>query len=164
MNYNYSSNALTGYRDTFSKMFKEGEEVLSDFWNVLEHTDFPFLTLTSTTNGARNFPPYNIIEQPDGKVRLEMAVAGYTKQRLVVELQGNILIIQGTPQNAVNRNGERPETDIVRHQGISDRKFTRTFEMNVNTIIENVQLNDGILTITVTTKPETKSTQKFEIK
>ena len=62
-------------KDDLFGLFESGRGVVSDFWSLIEHPDFPFVTLTSTTNGARNFPPYDIIEQADGKVRLELAAA-----------------------------------------------------------------------------------------
>jgi molecular chaperone IbpA len=145
-------------KDDLYGLFEQGKNVVSEWWNVLDHPDFPFVTLTSTTNGYRNFPPYNIIESKDGKVRLEMAVAGFTKDRLKVELEGNILIIQGLPAAV---EGE----DKIRHRGISNASFVRTFEMAVNTIINNVELKDGVLTVQVSSKqPETKPRTAFEIK
>jgi HSP20 family molecular chaperone IbpA len=149
----------TVVKDDLYGLFEKGMDMVSNYWNVLDHPDFPFVTLTSTTNGYRNFPPYNIIESKDGKVRLEMAVAGFTKDRLKVELEGNILIIQGVPAAEPN-NG-----DTIRQKGISNASFVRTFEMAVNTLIENVELKDGLLTVHVSSKqPETKPRTAFEIK
>ena len=144
------------YRSTINDVVRRGEEVFDNVWNVLEHPDFPFITLTSTTNGARNFPPYNIIEQKDGKVVLEMAVAGYSKDRLEVGLTGNTLVIKGHPKT---------DDREVRHRGISNASFLRSFDMNAHTIIESVELKDGILTLVVTTKkPEQEKVKYFDIK
>ncbi len=146
-------------KDSLHGLFDQGVDLFQDFWNIMDHPDFPFVTLTSTTNGSRNFPPYNIIEDTkDGKVRLEMAVAGYTKDRLKVEIEGNTLIIQGFQKKIAT-------TDVIRHRGLSNAAFLRTFDMTVGTIIENVELNDGILTVTVAfEKREDKKRTNFEIK
>lgn len=145
------------YRSTLNDVVRRGEEVFDNVWNVLEHPDFPFITLASTTNGARNFPPYNIIEQKDGKVVLEMAVAGYSKDRLEVGLEGNTLIIKGLPKD--------DSKEVYRHKGISNATFLRTFDMNTFTIIESVELKDGLLTLVVSTKkPEEKKVKLFDIK
>lgn len=151
-------NALTRQDDLYG-LFKTGAGLVEDFWNVLDHPDFPFVTLTSTTNGARNFPPYNIIESTKtGKVRLEMAVAGYTRDRLKVELKGNVLIIAGVPADAV-------ADDKLRHKGIANASFLRTFDLKGNVIIEDVSLLDGILTVTVAAKnPVPENVTTFEIK
>lgn len=152
------------YSEAVSDLVKKGEQVINNFWTVLDHPDFPFVTLTSTTNGFRNFPPYNIIEGDDGKVRLEMAVAGYTKDRIKVEKEGNTLLItglSGLPYKGRNDDG----TDGVRHRGISNGKFLRAFDMNQNAEVTDVQLKDGILTVYVTTtKPATPPRSTFEIK
>jgi len=151
MNYNT-------YNDVVSGLVKKGESMIDNFWNVLDHPDFPFVTLTSTTNGFRNFPPYNIIESEEGKVRLEMAVAGYTKDRIKVEKEDNTLIIQGKP-------AEENEKENLRHRGISNAAFLRTFDMNVNTEVSSVELKDGILTVSVTTtKPALPPRTAFYIK
>lgn len=146
-------------KDSLHGLFEQGAGMLQDFWNVMDHPEFPFVTLTSTTNGFRNFPPYNIVENTTtGKVRIEMAVAGFTRDRLKVELEGNTLIIQGTPKKIETH-------DVVRHRGLTNAAFLRSFDLTVGTIIDSVELNDGILTVTVgTKKPEAKKRTSFDIK
>jgi len=139
-------------------IFKSGEQVVKDFWNLLDHPDFPFVTLTSTTNGFRNFPPYNIIESADGRVRLEMAVAGYSKDRISVEKQGNTLIIKGKATEENSKDG-------IRHRGISNAAFLRSFDLTPNADVAEVAMKDGILTVYVqSTKPQLPPTTTFEIK
>jgi molecular chaperone IbpA len=146
------------YEKVVDGIMKRSEQIVDSFWNVLEHPDFPFVSVTSTTNAFRNFPAYNIIENTDGKVRLEMAVAGYTKDRISVEKEGNVLIISGKP-------AELDTTDVLRHRGITNAAWLRTFEMNVSTEVSDVQLKDGILTVYVTsTKPATPPRTAFDIK
>lgn len=146
------------YTEVVNDLVKKSGQVVDNFWNILDHEDFPFVTLTSTTNGFRNFPVYNIIEDEDGKVRLEMAVAGYTKDRIQVEKEGNTLIIQGKP-------AEKSAKENLRHGGISNAAFLRTFDMKVGTEVSDVQLKDGILTVCVTTpKPVQPPRTTFEIK
>jgi len=157
---------------------------LVDFWNVLDHPDFPFTSLTSTVNNGRNFPPYNIVEEVDGSVRLEMAVAGYTKDRLSVTLEGNVLNVKGTAPKVEPLPSEmKPEyvasqkpakivasaitskPEMYRHRGISNSTWTRSFEMNQHSIVKDVVLRDGILTVTVTLKEAPPNSGiSFEIK
>jgi molecular chaperone IbpA len=147
------------YSEVVSDIVKRGEQVANNFWSILDHLDdFPFVTLTSTTNGARQFPPYNIIESEDGKVRLEMAIAGYTKDRITVEKEGNVLIIRGQPALP-------NEKETLRYRGISNASFCRTFDMNVHAQIGEVSLKEGILVIDVTLpKPASVPRSTFEIK
>jgi molecular chaperone IbpA len=144
--------------EVLSDLVTTAEQVVNNVWNLLEHPEFPFVTLTSTTNGVRNFPPYNIIEGSDGTARLEMAVAGYTKDRVKVEKQGNTLIVQGKP-------AEQCSKELIRHRGISNAAFLRTFDLNPNAEVSEVSLVDGILTVFVQTKtPPKPPSTTFEIK
>jgi molecular chaperone IbpA len=135
------------YNKVITDAMRRGEQVIDNFWNVLDHPDFPFLTLTSITNGVRNFPPYNIIESEDGQVRLEMAVAGYTKDRISVEKIANCLVIVGKP-------AETNHKEHLRHRTIANAEFKRVWELKASTDISDVTLKDGILTVRLTnTKP-----------
>ena len=132
------------YDKYISDIVKRGEEVIDNFWNILDHSEFPFVTLQSTTNTFRNFPPYNIIENENGKVRLEMAVAGYTRDRIKVEKRGNCLLISGKP-------AEVNQKDSYRHRSISNAQWLRSFDLTSSTEIGDVELKDGILTVHVST-------------
>ena len=144
-------------------------EQYGDIWNIFDY-EFPFVTLTSTTNGARNFPVYDIIEQPDGKVRLELAAAGYSKDQLTVEKEGNVLIIRGAAgKPVVSSPTPNPQLlgDTHRHHGISRAAWLRTFDLHQSAIIESVAFQNGILTVVVSIpKPtmEEKPRTTFEIK
>jgi molecular chaperone IbpA len=112
--------------------------------------------LTSTTNGPRNFPPYDIIEQEDGKVRIELAAAGYTKEQLNVEKVGNTLLIKGS---------QSTKKETIRHKGLYSAAWQRAFELQPNALVEAVKLENGLLTVVVATeKPAEKPRTTFEIK
>lgn len=146
------------------------DEVKTDVWNVLEHPDFPFRTITSTTNGTRNFPPYDIIEvlnepgsvldenvKQGSKVILCMAMAGYVPN---VEKSGNVLIISGDP---VEMKKSWPGT-MWRHRGISSAPFTRTFDLHPDAEVIKVAYVNGILSVHVQTVKKDTSRIKYEIK
>lgn len=155
--------------------FKKADKMWEEYWNIADHIYFPFVSLHSTTNGQRQFPPYDIVEYPDGKVQLRLAIAGYTKDRIKVELEQNILIITGmgnsateTTQGSANissLSGTCGSAPVFRHHGISSTTFIRTFELNVHAIVDNVSLVDGMLVITVSVKtPEKIERTNIEIK
>jgi len=151
--------------EVVTDLVRHGEQVINNIWNILEHPEFPFVTLYSTTNGVRNFPPYNVTEIDENTVRLDMAVAGYTKDRLKVELEGNILIIQGLPvSDGVSDLKEAVTGEKIRYKGISSGRFMRTFELKPKIEIES-ELKDGILSVWVKTqKLDEKKRLAFEIK
>ena len=55
-----------------------------------------------TVKAAQNYPPYNIKKIDENKYLIEMAVAGFGKQDLEIELADDKLIIKGNVQSGVN--------------------------------------------------------------
>lgn len=102
------------------------------------------------TKLASNYPPYNIKKVDENKYIIEMAVAGFAKQDLEVELVDGKLIVKGNI-----RQGEESEKDSsgewtwpqVLYQGLAQRPFTRTFNLADNVEIKSGELVNGILKI-----------------
>lgn len=87
-----------------------------------------------------NYPPYNIINLPEDKFVIEVAVAGFNESELELEVKENILNIKG--QKADNKE----QYDYL-HKGISDRNFTRTFTLNPDIQVKGATVKNGILAI-----------------
>ena len=47
-----------------------------------------------------NYPPYNISKIKDGEYKVEMAVAGFTKQDITVTVKENILAVKGKKEKS----------------------------------------------------------------
>jgi molecular chaperone IbpA len=102
-----------------------------------------------------NYPPHNIIKTSDYTYLIELAVAGFTETELKITVEGKTLIICGEKEN---KNRE------YIHQGISTKKFERIFKLAENVMVQKADLNDGILTITLThIIPETLKPRIIEI-
>ena len=121
-----------------------------------------------TAKLATNYPPYNIKKIDENKYTIEMAVAGFAKQDIEIELVDDKLIIKG---NA--RSGEDAEQDSkgewtwpqVLYQGLAMRPFTRTFNIADNVEIRGASMLNGILKIALEAIiPEHKTPKKVEIK
>ncbi len=117
---------------------------------------------------ASNYPPYNIKKIDENKYIIEMAVAGFGKQDLEIELADNKLIIKGNVHS-----GEPVEEDSqgawtfphMLYQGLAMRPFTRTFTLADNVEIRNADMLNGILRIVLEAIiPEHKKPVKIEIK
>jgi len=99
---------------------------------------------------AQNYPPYNIKKIDESKYVIELAVAGFAKRDLEVELVDGKLIIRGSTQS-----GEPAEQDSkgewtwpqVLYQGLAMRPFTRTWNLADNVEIKGGELVNGILKI-----------------
>lgn len=120
-----------------------------------------------TAKLATNYPPYNIKKIDDNRYIIEMAVAGFTKQDIEIELADDRLIIKGN-----TKAGEPAEQTSsgdwlwpqVLYQGLAMRPFTRTFNIADNVEIRGANLLNGILRIALEAIiPEHKKPKKIEI-
>lgn len=103
----------------------------------------------SAAAGAGGFPHYNIVR--DSKVReagagdgpdrylIEVAVAGFGRDDLAVQREGDELTISGGFSVLDERH--------YLHRGISQRGFRRRFRLAENIRVERSWLQDGVLTV-----------------
>lgn len=120
-----------------------------------------------TAKLATNYPPYNLKKVDENKYIIEMAVAGFGRQDLEIEIVDDTLIIKGNV-----KSGEPAEQDSkgewtwphVLYQGLAMRPFTRTFNLADNVEIRGASLLNGILKIALEAIiPEHKKPKKIEI-
>jgi molecular chaperone IbpA len=105
-----------------------------------------------------NYPPYNVINLPEDKFIIEVAVAGFEENELDVEVRENILTIKGTKTTDKDVN-----LDYL-HKGISDRNFTRTFTLNSDIHVKGATVKNGILAIALELiVPEEQKPKKIAI-
>jgi molecular chaperone IbpA len=110
------------------------------------------------TKNIPNYPPYNIRKTGDNTYAIELAVAGFGKQDIEIELTDNKMIVRG------NSKSEEKETDFL-WKGIADRKFTRTFALEDQVVVQDAELLNGMLRIFLERIiPEHKKPRKIEVK
>jgi molecular chaperone IbpA len=116
---------------------------------------------TANTKAVLGYPPYNIIKTDENKYLIELAVAGFGKQDIEVELKDNTLLISGKTSSDVPMS----ETTQFLHKGIADRAFARTFNLADTIEIKNAELINGMLKIWLENIiPEHKKPRKIEVK
>ena len=120
-----------------------------------------------TANIAQNYPPYNIKKIDDNKYIIELAVAGFGKQDLEIELADDKLIIKGNVQSGEpveqDSNGKWTWPHVLYH-GLAMRPFTRTFNLADNVEIRGASMLNGILKIALEAIiPEHKKPKKIQI-
>ena len=86
-----------------------------------------------------NFPPYNIRKLEDGKYEIELALAGFTKDDIKVELKEGTL--------SVSAKKEEKDSDNLVHQGIASRSVLRKFSLSEYMEVESADFKNGILEI-----------------
>lgn len=104
------------------------------------------------------YPPYNVRKIDDNKYVIEIAVAGFGKQDLEIEMQEGVLTIRG------QSNAEGGSEDYL-FKGIADRAFTRKFTIADHVEVKNADLINGLLKIWLERFiPEEKKPKKIDIK
>jgi len=117
--------------------------------------------LDSTERYNSNYPPYNICKLNDNDYKIEVALAGYSKDDIELELKENTLTVRNKPKEKVI-NGDN---NGVIHKGISTRQFERAFTISEDIKVKNAELNNGLLNIDLERiVPEEKKSRLIEIK
>ena len=91
------------------------------------------------------------------KYTLELAVAGFKREHIDIEVKDHILTING------NRPQRREQSSYV-HKGISARNWKKSFRLSEYTEVSGADLVDGILTVKLeVVLPEEKRPRKISI-
>jgi len=102
------------------------------------------------------YPPYNIKKVDENKYVIELAVAGFGRQDLELEMQDGVLTVKGDVKNE--------EEDSYLFKGIADRAFTRKFTLADTVEVKNADLINGMLKIWLERFiPEDKKPKKIDI-
>jgi molecular chaperone IbpA len=91
-------------------------------------------------NEATSYPPYNIERLTENEYRITMAVAGFGKEDVEIEVKENTLSIRG----------EKKEADTERtflHRGIASRAFERRFQLADHVEVRDADVKDGLLSV-----------------
>ena len=135
--------------DTFSPLYKASigfDQIVNEFFNE------PSFVNTS------GYPPYNISRGVDDVYEITLAVAGFKKSDIDIELDDGTLKITGQ-SNVINKDAE------FLHKGIAERNFVRTFKLAEYVEVETAHLEDGLLTINLKKNiPDSLKPQKISIK
>jgi HSP20 family molecular chaperone IbpA len=95
-------------------------------------------------SGSDGYPPYNIERVGrDGsdpeRLRITLAVAGFTRDQLDVFIEESQLVIRGRQQDDKSRQ--------YLHRGIAARQFQRTFVLAEGMEVLGADLKNGLLSI-----------------
>ena len=118
---------------------------------------FDYVTHQAESTG---FPPYNIQKTEDYKFEIEMAVAGFGKKDIEVEVAEVVLTVKSMKDKDTGSTDE-----FTLYKGISQRNFKRKFTLADDIVVNGAELKDGMLTISLERiVPEEKKPQLITIK
>lgn len=108
-----------------------------------------------------NYPPHNIVKYSDDTYAIEVAVAGFTKEEVTVEVDQDQLTIRGVK--------DRPNENIGQieylHRGLAARDFEQTFTLAEYMIVRGAKVENGMLQIDIQrVVPDALKPRQIEIK
>ena len=106
---------------------------------------------------STGFPPYNIRKGGDYTFVIDMALAGFSKEDIEIEIENGLLTVRSVKEN--------DENDSNIYRGISYRKFNRKFTLADDIVVNDASLENGMLKIDLERiVPEEKKPRKITIK
>ena len=131
-------NQLTPYAVGYDKMFD----------NLSRYVD--------NNVSSTGFPPYNIRKEGDYHYVIEMALAGFSKEDIEIEVADGTLSV---------RSDKKDDASDNLYRGISFRKFNRKFTLSDDIVVNDAALDNGMLTINLErVVPEEKKPRLIEVK
>ena len=106
---------------------------------------------------ANSYPPYNIEKTAEDQYRVTVAVAGFAEDELVLEVNQNVLLIEGR-----KKQGDAESTYL--HRGIAGRSFKRQFQLADHVKVAGAHLHNGLLIVDLVREvPEAMKPRRIEI-
>ena len=135
-------NTINGTLVEFRNLFNQMSVGFDDYWMPAERN---------------NYPPYNLIEEEKNKYRIEMAVAGFSKNNIEIFEEDGKLTIVGN-----QKEDNSSEKELRHYSGLAQRTFSRSFNLAPNVTVTEALLEDGILVVRFL-KEEHKNRKTVEI-
>ena len=120
--------------ESLSPLFKASigfDNLVNEFFNEPQFTN------------STGYPPYNISKNKDDVYEITLAVAGFKKDDIEIELEDGTLKITGT-SNVLDADGVE-----YLHKGIAERNFIRTFKLAEFVEVKSAKLEDGLLIVSL---------------
>ena len=108
---------------------------------------------------SNSYPPYNISKVDDNNYIIEMALAGFNKDDIEIELADSELTVRSKKREDSNK-----DVNLI-HQGISHRSFNRKFTLSEEILVKNAEMKNGMLIVKLEKFiPENKKPKLISIK
>ena len=102
-----------------------------------------FRGLRETSNVTnQSYPPYNVEKISDNEYNIVIALAGFSKDEIIITQEKNILKIEAEIEN------NDQDRDYV-YKGIARRSFKRQFTLAEYIKVVDASMENGLLTITL---------------
>lgn len=110
---------------------------------------------------GESYPPYNVEETGENRLRISLAVAGFSPDQLSVTVEDRQLVVSG------KRDGEAKADAADRaylHRGIAARGFQRAFVLADGMTVEGATLEHGLLHVDIAPPAAAAAATRIAIK
>ena len=87
---------------------------------------------------TQSFPFYNVVKYGKGEYGIELGLAGFNKKNVKVQYKDGVLTVSGQVDDK--------EKEYV-EKGLAFRKFFKQFELRNDVVVDDAEMQDGVLTI-----------------
>ena len=101
------------------------------------------------------FPFWNVVKYSKGKYGLELGLAGFKKENVLVEVNDGVLTIEGKVDDTA--------IDYIQ-KGLSTKSFFKQFSLPNDAVVDEATMEDGMLKIQFGIKEIENKSQKVDIK
>jgi len=105
---------------------------------------------------AEGYPPYNIEQIGENRIRITLAVAGFAARDLQIQVENNQLTVRGRQEEAGDR--------VYLHRGIAARQFQRSFVLAEGIEVTGAELDNGLLHVDLVRPEQESRVRNVEIK
>ena len=99
-------------------------------------------TALRSDQSSAGYPPYNIEVNGENRYGITLAVAGFEREELDIQVEKGVLTVRGKKSDA-------KEERKYLYQGIATRTFERKFNLADHVEVVGAQLNNGLLSISL---------------
>lgn len=113
-------------------------------------------TLDRIAKNGEGYPPYNIEQRGDNRIRITLAVAGFSAADLGVQIEDSQLVIRGKQTEETGK--------VFLHRGIAARQFQRSFVLAEGLEVIGATLDNGLLHIDLERPQPATRIRRIEIR
>ena len=94
-----------------------------------------------SNNVSNNYPPHNIIKTGENQYEIQVAVTGFDKKEVNVQVEANVLTITG------NSSEPNDPDHVYLHRGLATRDFQRDFPLAEHIEVVGAEIRNGMLIV-----------------
>jgi molecular chaperone IbpA len=97
-----------------------------------------------SNNVSTNYPPHNILKTGENTYEIQIAVTGFEKSEITVQVESNILTVVGEGSESIRH--EDPDV-VYLHRGLATRDFAREFPLAEHIEVTGAEIKNGMLIV-----------------